>query len=147
MSSFRDVTPQFAVSDQLGPEDVARAAAEGFRAIVCNRPDNEAHHQPTARQIAAAAEEHGLAFIDAPVPGPGALTPDFVIDLVKRVEAAGGPALAYCGSGRRSILAWAFGSVVLGADPIQTAVAVSRAGYDVPGLADRLAEIAAARPG
>ena len=59
MSEFKRVTPDFAVAAQLEPEDVARAAAEGFQTIIVNRPDGEAPGQPAADAIKAAAERTG----------------------------------------------------------------------------------------
>ena len=39
------ITPQFAVTDAMAPEDFAAAAALGFRAVLSNRPDGEAPGQ------------------------------------------------------------------------------------------------------
>ena len=46
MDKIARLTPFLSVTDQLAPEDVVRAAALGFRAIVNNRPDGEAQEQP-----------------------------------------------------------------------------------------------------
>ena len=39
MSQFRAVTPDFAVSSQISPEDVALAKRSGFTLVINNRPD------------------------------------------------------------------------------------------------------------
>jgi len=41
MTEFRRVSSHFAVAAQLGVSDISRAAAEGYRTIVVNRPDGE----------------------------------------------------------------------------------------------------------
>ncbi|MCA6328413.1 MAG: TIGR01244 family phosphatase, partial [Phenylobacterium sp.] len=39
MSEFHRVTERLSVAPQLAPEDMAAAAAQGFKRVVCNRPD------------------------------------------------------------------------------------------------------------
>ena len=49
MDNIAYITPQFAVTAALAPEDFAAAAAMGFRSVISNRPDNEELGQLTAR--------------------------------------------------------------------------------------------------
>ncbi len=101
----RQVAEDYWVSGQLYPEDMALAREQGFRSIVCNRPDGEAANQPTYREIAAAAEEQGLEHVYIPI---GAAT-DFgeaARKLVAFLEDAPRPVLAYCRSGNRSTMLW-----------------------------------------
>jgi uncharacterized protein (TIGR01244 family) len=51
MTDFIRVTDNFYVSPQIGIEDVARAAREGFTLLINNRPDGEAPGQPTHEEI------------------------------------------------------------------------------------------------
>ena len=51
---FIRLTEAVAVAGQLTPADLAAAAAEGFAAIVNNRPDGEEHGQPSDADMAAA---------------------------------------------------------------------------------------------
>ena len=66
---FKALTPSLSVSLQLGEADVARAAHEGFRAIIDNRPDGEEPDQPTAAEMQALAESHGMGFAHVPTVG------------------------------------------------------------------------------
>ena len=98
--NIQQLTVRFAVSSQITPDDVATIAAEGYRAIVCNRPDGEEPEQPTADAIAAACEAHGLEFGYLPFQG-SLLPPGLVEAFADKLNAADGPVLAYCRSGQR----------------------------------------------
>lgn len=71
----RWLTDQLAVAPQLTPSDVALAAAEGFKTIICNRPDQEGGpDQPDHDLIQTASAQAGLSFAYLPV-SPGGQTP------------------------------------------------------------------------
>lgn len=61
------LSEHFFFSGQIEPEHVSGLAGHGFKTIVCNRPDGEDWGQPTAAEISAVAEEHGMEFIHIPV--------------------------------------------------------------------------------
>ena len=132
MSDFRRVTDDFTTAPQISVADVAEAAAQGFTAIICNRPDGEDPGQPTAAEIQAAAEAQGLTYTHIPVRGaPG---PAEVEAMRQAVEAADGPVLAYCRSGTRSITTWSIGQAMSGARTRGELVTLGRAaGYDLSG--------------
>ena len=71
--AIKQLTPTLSVTAQLTPADIAQAAAMGFRAILCNRPDGEGADQPTAEEMGAAARAAGLDFAYVPAVA-GALT-------------------------------------------------------------------------
>ncbi|HZC16035.1 MAG TPA: sulfur transferase domain-containing protein, partial [Caulobacteraceae bacterium] len=48
MAEFRKVTEGFSVAPQIDLEDLPRAAAQGFKLVINNRPDGEAPGQPTS---------------------------------------------------------------------------------------------------
>ena len=102
---IRHLTPTYAVSPQILPEDLAVLKAQGFTTIIDNRPDGEIPPEWSAEVMAVAAEAQGLAFIINPI-RPG----DFS-DLVLATQAAaiktGGKVFAYCASGNRSSVVWA----------------------------------------
>ena len=54
------IDKQISVCPQIMPEDVPDIAQQGFRSIICNRPDGEAADQPTFEEIEAAAKKFGL---------------------------------------------------------------------------------------
>ncbi len=133
MTDFRRVTDDFSVSPQIGVADVAAAKAQGFTAIINNRPDEEAPDQPAGAAIEAAAQAAGLTYVHIPVRGmPGEAE---VAAMRKAVEAAEGPVLAFCRSGTRSINTWSLGQAASGARGRSELVGLGRdAGYDLSGL-------------
>jgi len=133
MSNFRRVTDDFSTAPQISVADVAEAARLGFKAIINNRPDGEEPGQPSAAEIGAAAEAAGLAYAHIPVRGgPG---PAEVEAVRQALAAAGGPVLAFCRSGTRSIVTWSLGQAISGARPRDELVNLARqAGYDLSGV-------------
>ena len=71
MSDFRQVTPTFWASPQIGLEDVREAKARGFALIVNNRPEGESDDQVPGDVIAAEAAECGLAYRAIPITHAG----------------------------------------------------------------------------
>jgi sulfide:quinone oxidoreductase len=104
MNIFR-ITDDYAVSPQILPDDLAAIAAEGFIAIICNRPDGEEPGQPTAAEIAAAADRAGLAFHHIPVAGMP-ITDEAIEKQRRLIDDSSGPVLGYCRTGQRSQLIW-----------------------------------------
>jgi sulfide:quinone oxidoreductase len=96
---------RISVSPQIEPSDIAGIAAQGFKSIICNRPDGEGQDQPSAAVIEAEARNHGLAFAHVPAVA-GALTPADALAMGKALETVPTPALAYCRSGARSAKLW-----------------------------------------
>jgi len=99
------ITTDFAIAPQVLPDDVVAIAAEGFVAIICNRPDGEEPGQPTAADISIACEEAGLAFHYLPVSGMP-LSVDVIEEQRRLISESGGPVLGYCRTGQRSQLIW-----------------------------------------
>jgi uncharacterized protein (TIGR01244 family) len=132
MSDFRRVTDSLSVSPQVTEADMARAASEGFVLVINNRPDGEDPSQPSAPTIEAAARAAGLDYLHVPV--RGGPTQEQVEAVRAAVEAAGGPVLAFCRSGTRSIVTWSIGQALAGEDR-ETLVNQGReAGYDLSGV-------------
>jgi uncharacterized protein (TIGR01244 family) len=141
MSSFRDVSANFAASPQISLRDVVTAAHEGFKAIVCNRPDNEDGGQLNAAEIAAACAAQGLSFTHIPVSGG---VGQAQIDMMAAaLDAANGQVLAYCRSGTRSTNLWAMAQASNGEDADALVAAAAGAGYDLNGLLPTLRSLAA----
>jgi uncharacterized protein (TIGR01244 family) len=114
MSDFRRVTDSLTVSPQVTEADMARAAAEGFVLVINNRPDGEDPSQPSSATIEAAARAAGLDYLHVPV--RGGPTQEQVDAVRAATEAAGGPVLAFCRSGTRSIITWSIGQALAGED-------------------------------
>lgn len=136
MSDFRKVTDTFSVASQLGLADLAIAKAEGFKTIICNRPDAEdGEDQPTIESMQAEAESLGLSFLALPF--AGGPSPEIARQQGELIEAADQPVLAYCRSGTRSITAWALSQSGQGKGT-QIIEAARNAGYDLSGLTSYL---------
>ena len=99
--TIRSLTPDFAVSPQIRPGEIATLAGEGFRAIICNRPDGEEAGQPSAEEIHAAAGQAGLGFAYIPVISKD-IGPVEAEKMAAALAALPKPILAYCRSGARS---------------------------------------------
>jgi len=103
--NIREITPGYSVAPQITPDDVARIAELGFRAIMCNRPDGEAADQPAEAEIRAAAAAHGLDFAFVPVIS-GCVVPEDVDAFRAALAELPAPVLAYCRSGARCHFLW-----------------------------------------
>lgn len=144
MSVIQHVTPTFSVAGQLQPHEVARAAEAGFKVLVKNRPEGEEPNQPSEAAIRAAAEAAGMAYHALPFSGPP--PPATVAAMAALLEGTRGPVLAYCRSGRRSIMAWGMAQALSGALRPQEIIALSaKAGYDL-GDARRALEALSPKP-
>ncbi len=103
---IRALTPTYAVSPQVAPEDFAAIRAAGYVTVIDNRPDGEIPPELHAAAMRAAAEAAGLAFVVNPVVG-GAITEENVTSQAAAIATSPGPVFAYCASGNRCSVVWA----------------------------------------
>lgn len=130
MADIRKVTDDFSVAPQITPADVAEIARMGFVRLINNRPDGEVPGQPAGAEIEAAARAAGLDYVQIPFAGPP--TPEQASATASAADTAGGPALAFCRSGTRSITAWSLGQAEAGARSRQELLGLAAgAGYDL----------------
>lgn len=132
---YENLTPNYAVAPQIGPEDAEAIRDAGFTDVICNRPDEE-----VAPELSAAAIESALAAANVrlhlnPVHN-GRLTETEVTRQAEILAEAKGLVLAYCRSGTRSSIVWALGEGGMSAEEIIAAGA--RAGYDLSPYRDHL---------
>lgn len=127
---FRKIDDSISVAGQIGTDQVAQAAAQGFRMIVNNRPDDEQPGQPSGDEIRAAAEAAGLAYRAIPITHAG-FSPNQVTAMREALAAADGPVLAFCRSGTRSTFVWALARGAEGEDGEALAAKAAAAGYDI----------------
>ncbi len=140
---IRAITPDYAVSPQIDPEDLPAIAAAGFRVVIDNRPDREIPPSHHAAAMRAAAEAAGLVFVENPVTG-GMLTDENVAAQRAAIDAAPGPVLAYCASGNRSSIVWAL--AMAGRRPAEELIGLpARFGYQLAGLRPMIDALAAER--
>jgi uncharacterized protein (TIGR01244 family) len=134
---IRALTPTYAVSPQIDPEDVPGIAAAGYRTILCNRPDMEVPPSHQAAALRAATEAAGLVFVDNPFTN-GMLTEDIVALQARTMGEETGPVLAYCASGTRSTILWLLAETVAGGDVDALLDAAARGGYQLQGMRPQL---------
>lgn len=140
MLSLKILTDAFAAAPQMLPEDLAAAAAAGYRSVVVNRPDGETPDQPPQADMEAAAAAAGLTFaalpvVGSPSPAQGAAFADLL-------DALPGPTLAYCRSGTRSTMLWALAQAQRGTMAPEAILATAqRQGYDLSALAATLRQL------
>jgi uncharacterized protein (TIGR01244 family) len=140
---IRPLTPHYAVSPQISPEDLPLIAEAGFSAVICNRPDAENPPEWHAAAMAEAAQAAGLQFHNLPLTHQ-TMTPENAARQRDLIDAATGPVLAYCASGTRSSVIWSLGQAGhLSTDEILAATA--QAGYQLDQLRPALDAMAANR--
>ena len=140
---IRPLTPHYAVSPQISPEDLPLIAEAGFSAVICNRPDAENPPEWHAAAMAEAAQAAGLQFHNLPLTHQ-TMTPENVARQRDLIDASTGPVLAYCASGTRSSVIWSLGQAGhLSTDEILAATA--QAGYQLDQLRPALDAMAANR--
>lgn len=136
---IRHLTPTYAVSPQITPEDLAVLKAEGFTTIIDNRPDGEIPAEFGAGPMQAAAEALGLRFVVNPV-RPGDFS-ETVLATQAEAIATGGKVFAYCASGNRSSCVWAMATPG-GPSTDERIGLAAQYGYNLEPLRDRIARVA-----
>ncbi|MEO0438208.1 MAG: TIGR01244 family sulfur transferase [Pseudomonadota bacterium] len=102
---FFRLTETVATSPQVSASDMTEIAAQGYKVVINNRPDNEVPGQPEAESLRQAAEAAGLEYYHFPVnafnyPGDDLERMKVLFDNDAR------PVLAFCRSGTRSANLW-----------------------------------------
>jgi uncharacterized protein (TIGR01244 family) len=132
------INDNFSVSPQISPEDVKALKAQGFVAIINNRPDGESPDQPDGATIEKAAHEAGLSYHHIPL-GREGVSPEMIEATKQVLEGSTGPVFAYCRSGTRSTTLWALSQA--GKAPASEIIsAAAHAGYDLSHLAGHLSQ-------
>ena len=103
---IRKLTEQFAVADQVTEADLPGIVAQGFRRLICNRPDSEVEPPLSADTLGRAAQKAGLKFHYMPV-DPMGINADSGKGLQDILASSEEPILAYCRSGTRAAALWA----------------------------------------
>ncbi len=141
---FRHLTPSYAVSPQLTPEDIPHMRAAGFTVLINNRPDAEVPAAMQGEAMRAACVAHGVTYVENPVVG-GAITMRNVRDQGEAIATATGPILAYCASGNRSAITWALSQA--GTRATEELITVpARFGYQLEPYRPQLEALARTRP-
>ncbi|TYC64453.1 TIGR01244 family phosphatase [Rhodobacterales bacterium] len=131
------INAQISVSPQIRPEDLADIVQQGFRSVICNRPDGEGADQPTFEEIEAAAAKFGLEARYQPIVAGKVRDEDADAfgDLLDKLPK---PVLAFCRTGTRSATLWSLSQA--GKQPVADILAQTKAaGYDMAGVVRRIA--------
>ena len=133
MNNVVFLTPQFAVTGWLHPEDFEAVAAQGFKSVLSNLPDGESRQYPPAVEEAKSAAGAGLQFRHVPAVKSEVFS-DLVVEGVSQALCElEGPVLAHCASGLRSAIVWA--AAASRSQPADCVAAVLRtAGFDLEAL-------------
>lgn len=133
--NLKKLQDDFYVSEQITVEQVKALADQGFKTIICNRPDGENTDQPTFETIEQAAQAAGLACEWLPVTAP-TLTNDSATAMGELVANSEKPVLAYCRTGTRCTVLWGLDQAMSKTMPVEEIEErASQAGYD---LSERL---------
>ena len=138
---IRELSPAYAVSPQLDPEDATAIAAAGYRVVLCNRPEMEVPPSHQAAAIQAAVEAAGMRFVFNPF-SHQALTQDILDLQAETIAAEDGPVLAYCASGTRCTILWLLTAAQAGQNTAPMLTAAATAGYQLDHLAPQLDALA-----
>lgn len=133
----KKLSDAISVASQISPADLKDIAAQGFKAVVCNRPDGEGSDQPSFAEIEGAARGAGLVARYVPV-ATGKVSDEDVQAFGTAMADLPKPVLAYCRTGTRSTTLWALNE---GArrPAAEIAEIAKAAGYDVSGVLSRIA--------
>ncbi len=134
---IKTINAEISVATQITPDDVQKLVDQGFRALICNRPDGEAADQPNFSEIEAAAKKAGLEIRNLPIVS-GKVSDQDAADFGAAMQELPRPILAYCRTGTRSATLWSLSQ----ANQMSVAdilAATKAAGYDMGGVVRRIA--------
>mgnify|MGYP003630640711 FL=1 len=134
---IKTLTSGLSVTAQITTADLQAIKDQGFKAIICNRPDGEGADQPTFAELEKAAKKRGIAMHYMPVKPGIILDPD--IDAFRdALTALPGPVLGFCRTGTRTTTLW---SLTQGktTDLAQILAVTKAAGFDMGGVVRRIA--------
>lgn len=130
------ITQELSVSPQISIEDIGTIKEQGFKTIICNRPDKESEDQIDMQSLSEAAVKHGIAFISQPIVS-GAVSDEQVLEFKKFLKDAEKPILAFCRTGTRCSILWSL-SMAGEMDTNTILDKAKNAGYELSHLQKRL---------
>jgi uncharacterized protein (TIGR01244 family) len=137
------LSPDYSVAPQVSHADISVIVSLGFKSIICNRPDCENSEDLQIASIKAAALSAGLEFAENVFDGSN-FGPDIITKQTELLERLPNPVLAYCTSGARSSVVWAFVNTgIIKVDKILNTL--SKAGYQLDNLRPQLEQLALTR--
>ena len=135
---IKTIDKGLSVSPQIAAADVAELKKQGFRSIICNRPDGEGADQPTFAEIEKAAKKAGLEARYLPVVS-GRVQDEDAEKFGAALSELPKPVFAYCRTGTRSATLWSLDQGARGTPLPEILAATKKAGYDMSGVVRRIA--------
>ena len=130
------LSDDYSVSPQIDVSDVPSIVQAGFKSVICNRPDQENPEPRQTGAIKAAVQAAGMEFAEN-VFDPSSFGPDKIEQQAELLAQLPSPVFAYCASGNRCAIVWAFAKAGrIATDRILDAT--SRAGYQLAHLRPQL---------
>ncbi len=99
--NIQQISQDFFITSQINPAQLQQIADQGFRSIICNRPDGEEAGQPSFTAVQAAARAIGIEIRHVPIVH-GAVGPAEHAAFDAALKALPFPTLGYCKSGMRA---------------------------------------------
>lgn len=127
---FKMLDETMSVSGQLTPAEIKAAAAQGFKLIINNRPDDEEAGQPLSADLERLAKSLDLGYTYIPVTHAG-FSQLQIDQMVIALSRAHGPALGFCRTGTRSTLLWALAQAKLSVPHAELEAKAEAAGYSL----------------
>jgi sulfide:quinone oxidoreductase len=133
---IKRLSGDLSVTPQITPADLPAIKEQGFRSIICNRPDGEGADQPTHQELDAVAADLGIDMAYQPITA-GKVSDQDADDFASLMTELPGPVLAYCRTGTRSATLWSLTQAET-KDTADILSATKAAGYDMAGVVRRI---------
>ena len=134
------LSDDYSVSPQIEVSDVPSIMQAGFKSVICNRPDQENPEPRQIEAIKAAVKAAGMEFAEN-VFDPSNFGPDKIERQAELLAQLPSPVFAYCASGNRCSIVWAFAQAGrIATDTILDAT--TQAGYQLAHLRPQLEMLA-----
>ncbi|MDP4065811.1 Beta-lactamase hydrolase-like protein [Rhodobacteraceae bacterium IMCC1933] len=134
------LSDDYSVSPQIEVSDVPSIMQAGFKSVICNRPDQENPEPRQIEAIKAAVEAARMEFAEN-VFDPSSFGPDKIERQAELLAQLPSPVFAYCASGNRCSIVWAFAQAGrIATDTILDAT--TQAGYQLAHLRPQLEMLA-----
>ena len=138
--NYHKLTSSFFISSQIKISEVDSLKENGFTDVICNRPAHECNADERPEVIREAVQNLGLNFFNNPLSN-GQLS----LDTISNQRNDGIKTLAYCTSGTRSAILWAFS--MAGELPTPKILeCLVEAGFPMPHLSDQINSLAENKP-
>ena len=136
---IRRLTDTLYIAPQLTEADAQEAARLGIKSVICNRPDGEEDGQPSYAQVQLWLIDAGIGEIaHQPINAAPAISAADINNFQVLLTSSEAPVLAYCRTGTRSSLLWAYHAVQNGTSVDDAVRAAAAAGVDLSAFAERL---------